>query len=477
LLAEGKSIKGHGFSDQDTQTTRQLKLYGLLDLSALPTARLNIRANTSPATVGSMVFTLSGQQTHTRTENTAPYALFANKGSDYLAWTPAAGEYTLTATPYEEPRGGGSRGTAKTINFSLVDHGKLELIQTVLPEADMILEGDFVWFVVRLINRGNTAVSNIEVQNVLSGCGALSGIEIDPDAGSVNGVIWKIETLGRKEEVSLVVKGKGSKAGTVFNTASVIKFDQKEPSSENIESVKSMDILRKGEEELFTDLGVSVSVTNERGTLDPVATNEPVIITIRVKNNGPRKQTNVTVQYSYSNPNESAPSIEDEKQFSEIGAGCTDSVQITTFLSYSGDLAAEANITDRANLRNNHATNKIKVGIDLPAGDGLTQPARRSFTGMDKENGEALTAFVFYPSFPNPFNYFTIIHFGLAQESMVQLTMLNEQGILAGHLVNQHLPAGKYSIPWYATHLTSGVYVAKLTAGNVVKTQRIILIR
>jgi hypothetical protein len=98
------------------QEIGELKDKDTLDLSALPTARLNIRANTSPATVGSVVFTLSGQQTHTRTENTAPYTLFANRGP----WTPAAGDYTLTATPYCSAQGGGEQAAALTVSFRVI---------------------------------------------------------------------------------------------------------------------------------------------------------------------------------------------------------------------------------------------------------------------------------------------------------------------------------------------------------------------
>ena len=51
-----------------------------LNLSTLPTRRLNIRANTSPSRVGSVRFTLDGRSI---LENNAPYALARNRGSTY----------------------------------------------------------------------------------------------------------------------------------------------------------------------------------------------------------------------------------------------------------------------------------------------------------------------------------------------------------------------------------------------------------
>jgi cell division septation protein DedD len=90
-----------------------------LRLSALPTRNLNIRANTTPATVGSVVLVLSGAQTKNQTENSAPYALFGDNGGKYNPWTPAIGSYTLKATPFSKPSGNGTTGTSLTINFAV----------------------------------------------------------------------------------------------------------------------------------------------------------------------------------------------------------------------------------------------------------------------------------------------------------------------------------------------------------------------
>lgn len=90
-----------------------------LDLSALPTRLLNIRANTNPTTVGRVGFALSGAQTWNQTERVAPYALFGDDGAgNYFDWTPTAGSYTLTATSYSV---GGTAGTPRTIAFTVTD--------------------------------------------------------------------------------------------------------------------------------------------------------------------------------------------------------------------------------------------------------------------------------------------------------------------------------------------------------------------
>ncbi|PSR54942.1 hypothetical protein AHMF7605_16240 [Adhaeribacter arboris] len=92
-----------------------------INLAALTTTNLNIRANTDPATVGSVKLAISGQQTKTQTENTAPYALFGESNGNYSAWVPAVGNYNLTATPYSASSGGGTAGTPLSISFSVVN--------------------------------------------------------------------------------------------------------------------------------------------------------------------------------------------------------------------------------------------------------------------------------------------------------------------------------------------------------------------
>ena len=93
----------------------------ILDLTALPTRNLNIRANVKK--VGSVRFDLGGNVT---TESVAPYALKGDDGGDYDAWTPAAGDYTLTATPYAQANAKGAALTPFSLRFKVVSEGNGE---------------------------------------------------------------------------------------------------------------------------------------------------------------------------------------------------------------------------------------------------------------------------------------------------------------------------------------------------------------
>ncbi|QMU26764.1 InlB B-repeat-containing protein [Adhaeribacter radiodurans] len=92
----------------------------VLNLVNLPD-NLNIQAITNPTTVGSVVFNLSGAQVWNSTESRVPYTLFGDSGSSSNVWVPVPGNYTLTATPYSAPNGGGTAGTPLIIPFSMIN--------------------------------------------------------------------------------------------------------------------------------------------------------------------------------------------------------------------------------------------------------------------------------------------------------------------------------------------------------------------
>ncbi|MEL6318443.1 MAG: hypothetical protein AAFR16_12490, partial [Pseudomonadota bacterium] len=77
--------------------------------------------------IGSVVFSLSGPVSVTRTENVAEYVLFGNNGSDYKDGpTLPLGDYTLTVTAYSGKNGGGQvLDTAQTVAFTLADDGEV----------------------------------------------------------------------------------------------------------------------------------------------------------------------------------------------------------------------------------------------------------------------------------------------------------------------------------------------------------------
>ena len=87
-----------------------------LDLSALPTRNLNVRANAPDA--GSVRFDLNGAQ---NIESDEPYALKGDRGGKFNAWTPQKGDYTLTVTPFAKDNAKGEAGAPFTVRFKVID--------------------------------------------------------------------------------------------------------------------------------------------------------------------------------------------------------------------------------------------------------------------------------------------------------------------------------------------------------------------
>lgn len=92
----------------------------IIDLSNLRANNLDIRANTYPNQVGSVLFTLN-PGSYSWHENESPYALMHDLNGDYshIAWLPMPGVYTLTAMPYSLKNLSGGQGTGLTIRFTV----------------------------------------------------------------------------------------------------------------------------------------------------------------------------------------------------------------------------------------------------------------------------------------------------------------------------------------------------------------------
>jgi len=86
-------------------------------------------------------------------------------------------------------------------------------------------------------------------------------------------------------------------------------------------------------------------------------------------------------------------------------------------------------------------------------------------------------AFTLDQNFPNPFNPTTTIRFSIPQESYVVLEVFTLLGQRVAHLLQERKPAGDYSMTFDASGLPSGMYVARLRAGEAIATRTMALVR
>ncbi|MCL6273619.1 hypothetical protein M3P19_06335, partial [Muricauda sp. 2012CJ35-5] len=116
-----QSIDGFTLMNADTDSPiTELTNDIQINSQDLAGVNLNIRANTNPQLVGSVLLTLSGQVAASRNENVAPYALFGDISGDYLPGNLPLGSYVLSATPFTGANQTGTAGDSRTIQFSIV---------------------------------------------------------------------------------------------------------------------------------------------------------------------------------------------------------------------------------------------------------------------------------------------------------------------------------------------------------------------
>ena len=82
-----------------------------------------------------------------------------------------------------------------------------------------------------------------------------------------------------------------------------------------------------------------------------------------------------------------------------------------------------------------------------------------------------------YTPYPNPFNPKTILRFDLRNACNVSLFIYDIQGREVARLVDSFQPDGTYETTFNASELSSGVYFARLTAGEFHQTQKLLLIK
>jgi hypothetical protein len=78
-------------------------------------------------------------------------------------------------------------------------------------------------------------------------------------------------------------------------------------------------------------------------------------------------------------------------------------------------------------------------------------------------------------NYPNPFNPVTTIHFQLPAASHVRLAVYDLLGREVGILVDGDQPEGWYAVPFDASHLPSGVYICRMSAGGYESAVRMML--
>jgi hypothetical protein len=105
-------------TDQPIAAYTNLAATAVLDLTTLPTKKLNIRANVGTG-VASVKFGYDTTATY-GVRSTAPFAFAGAVGTNYNAWTPTVGTHTVKATPYSAKNATGTAGKLFAVTFKVI---------------------------------------------------------------------------------------------------------------------------------------------------------------------------------------------------------------------------------------------------------------------------------------------------------------------------------------------------------------------
>ena len=104
-----------------------------------------------------------------------------------------------------------------------------------------------------------------------------------------------------------------------------------------------------------------------------------------------------------------------------------------------------------------------------------------SFTGgataVNENTNQTPISFELNQNYPNPFNPTTTIEYQIPKQSHVTLMVFDILGNQVSDLVNKNEPAGKYSVNFNASKLSSGIYFYRIDAGNYVQTKKLMVLK
>ncbi|MCH7516271.1 MAG: T9SS type A sorting domain-containing protein, partial [Bacteroidetes bacterium] len=92
-------------------------------------------------------------------------------------------------------------------------------------------------------------------------------------------------------------------------------------------------------------------------------------------------------------------------------------------------------------------------------------------------NGNQPITYSLKQNYPNPFNPSTQIRYSIANSEFVNLSIFNSLGEKVAELVNESKPAGNYTVTFDAGNFSSGVYIARITAGLFIQIIKMSLLK
>ena len=118
----------------------------------------------------------------------------------------------------------------------------------------------------------------------------------------------------------------------------------------------------------------------------------------------------------------------------------------------------------------------------IPGFDSPTHDFGWTLYGWDGSEEPVLSTavpleFILHQAYPNPFNLETTLRLELPKAGDVSLVIYDIQGREVVRLIDSFQQAGIYEVDFNASEISSGVYFASLTAGGLLQTRKMLLVK
>jgi hypothetical protein len=110
--------------------------------------------------------------------------------------------------------------------------------------------------------------------------------------------------------------------------------------------------------------------------------------------------------------------------------------------------------------------------------DGSHEAWGMVVTATPSSDAAVITEYALHQNYPNPFNPSTSLVFDVVNENVVNLTVYNAMGQEVASLVNGTMGAGRHTVSFDASNLTSGLYFYTVKIGNeFTATKKMLLVK
>jgi len=117
-----------------------------------------------------------------------------------------------------------------------------------------------------------------------------------------------------------------------------------------------------------------------------------------------------------------------------------------------------------------------RAGIVFAATYGGVFKSVASTGGVKEISNKLPEAYLLEQNTPNPVNASTAIHFSIPEPSLVSINLYDVTGKKIAEIVNGFYSSGTFEATFDASHLPSGVYIYRMTAGGFTQTKSFVVL-